>query len=134
MKICTHCHQHHVEQTCPHCVSTPDFKGAVALSVLLGVGLTACQPPMMAAYGAPEMDVDLDGDDFYAYEDCDDEDPYTYPGAAVEDSESACMTDFDGDGYGSTTPVEGVEAGTDCDDLDPTIHPGNENCDREESE
>ena len=44
------------------------------------------------------------------------------------------MTDFDGDGYGSTTPVEGVEAGTDCDDLDPTIHPGNENCDREESE
>ena len=32
--------------------------------------------------------------------DCDDADPVTYPGAAFNESTTACMTDFDGDGYG----------------------------------
>ena len=66
---------------------------------------------MTAMYGTPEMEVDLDADGFYDYEDCDDEDANTYPGVAIEDSESACMTDFDGDGYGSMTPAEGIGSG-----------------------
>jgi hypothetical protein len=40
----------------------------------------------------------------------------TFPGSAELDSETECMTDADGDGYGDRTPVKGVTAGTDCDD------------------
>ena len=130
MQTCNHCHQHFVESTCPHCeasIQSPSIIGGVTLSVLLGVGLTACPSPQ-ALYGAPPVEMDLDGDGFESYEDCDDEDPYTYPGAAYEESEEACMTDFDGDGYGSATPEEWVEAGTDCDDQEPTVNPGAENC------
>ena len=100
----------------------------VALSVLLGVGMVACESPQ-ALYGVPESVLDLDGDGFDNFEDCDDEDPYTYPGAAIEDSETACMTDFDGDGYGDSTPEGNVEPGTDCNDLEPTINPSNGTCD-----
>ncbi len=48
--------------------------------------------------------------------DCDDSDPDTYPGAAKQDSTTACMTDIDGDDYGSDAPASGVTAGTDCND------------------
>lgn len=128
MKVCHRCQSHIVDTDCPHCevhstvVKTP----TIALSVLLGVGLTACESPQ-ALYGVPYTDIDQDG--FEDYEDCDDQDPYTYPGAAPEDSETECMTDFDGDGYGDANPAEGVEAGTDCDDAEATVNPGNENCD-----
>lgn len=110
MKICQVCSLHFSETTCPHCQTTgaPMTVGGIALSVLLGVGLTACPSPQ-ALYGAPPMD--LDGDGFDDFDDCDDQDPYTYPGAAIEDSETACMTDFDGDGYGDSDPAEGVEPG-----------------------
>ena len=41
------------------------------------------------------------------------------------------MTDADGDGYGSSSPVEGVTPGGDCDDADPKVrcaefHVGND--------
>ena len=35
--------------------------------------------------------------------DCDDADAMTYPGAAEMDSETACLTDADEDGYGAST-------------------------------
>ena len=38
------------------------------------------QPENAAAYGVPE-DMDIDGDGFWAEEDCNDEDPSIYPGA-----------------------------------------------------
>ena len=131
MNVCNHCHSHFIGESCPHCQSsqsTSSKSGVVALSLLLGVGLIACEGPQ-ALYGAPYTEQDLDGDGFLDIEDCDDQDPYTYPGVAFEDSETACMTDFDGDGYGDVAPAEYVESGTDCDDSDPTVNPGNENCD-----
>ena len=40
----------------------------------------------------------------------DDTDSTTYPGVALEDSDTACMTDADGDGYGDANPEnENVE-------------------------
>ena len=135
MKNCSICFQHHIEDNCPHCSTAPNIKGAVALSLILGVGLNACSPPMADLYGVPDIEMDADGDGFYADEDCDDEDANTYPGAAFEDSETACMTDADGDGYGAdgTQLDEGsyAEPGTDCDDSDPDVNPDNENCEGE---
>jgi hypothetical protein len=57
-------------------------------------------------------------------DDCDDTDPDTYPGSAEKDSETACMTDADGDGYGEDNPKPGVDPGTDCDDSNPNTFPG----------
>lgn len=56
--------------------------------------------------------------------DCDDSDPNTFPGSAEKDSETACMTDADGDGYGEDDPKPGVEPGTDCDDSNGDTFPG----------
>jgi hypothetical protein len=55
----------------------------------------------------------------------------TWPGAASQDSSTACMTDADGDGYGTDSPEKGVIAGNDCDDSDGSvtcvvIHVGND--------
>jgi len=73
--------------------------------------------------------------------DCDDTSSVaasTYPGAAPEDSSTDCLTDADGDGYGSDSPGSGVTAGTDCDDDDSGVSPAadevcdgatDENCD-----
>ena len=49
--------------------------------------------------------------------DCDDLDPFTFPGSAENDSSTGCMRDVDGDGYGDSAPTNtSVSAGTDCDD------------------
>ena len=56
-------------------------------------------------------------------DDCDDSDGDTFPGAAPNDSTSACMTDADADGYGSTTAPAGGTAGTDCDDSKSGVSP-----------
>jgi hypothetical protein len=53
-------------------------------------------------------------------DDCDDADASTWPGAAFNESAIVCMTDADGDGYGSETAPSGGSAGTDCDDGDAT--------------
>jgi hypothetical protein len=50
--------------------------------------------------------------------DCDDQDDTVFPGAAEDDSETACMQDNDGDGWGAPSPADGVEPGTDCNDFD----------------
>ena len=71
----------------------------------------------IAACEAPGGYVDNGGD-------CDDTAPSTYPGAAASDSKTACMRDFDYDGYGEMSPPEGVAAGSDCDDADSRLYPG----------
>jgi subtilisin-like proprotein convertase family protein len=68
------------------------------------------------------VDADSDGIDTCSG-DCDDDDSNTYPGAAEADSSTACMTDADGDGYGSDSPLSGVTAGTDCDDTNSNFSP-----------
>lgn len=56
--------------------------------------------------------------------DCDDLDPFAFPGSAENDSTTSCMRDVDGDGYGDSTPSNSsVTAGTDCDDLQPAMNP-----------
>jgi large repetitive protein len=68
---------------------------------------------------------DADGDGWTTCGgDCDDGDAVTYPGAAWLDSDVLCSTDFDGDGYGESVPLDGVEPGTDCDDEDEYLEPG----------
>jgi hypothetical protein len=56
--------------------------------------------------------------------DCDDSDARTFPGAAPNDSVSACMTDADGDDYGDDSPASGVSVGSDCRDSSAGVNPG----------
>ena len=72
--------------------------------------------------GEASVAADSDGIDTCSG-DCDDDDSITYPGAAESDSSTACMTDADGDGYGSDSPLSGVTAGTDCDDTNSNFSP-----------
>ena len=53
--------------------------------------------------------------------DCDDDDPFTYPGAAYFEVGLACETDTDGDGFGAMEPASGVNPGLDCDDEDAMV-------------
>ena len=54
--------------------------------------------------------------------DCDDLDPFTYPGVAQLDSTTLCLRDLDGDGYGDDSPANSsISAGTDCDDAQAAI-------------
>ena len=52
---------------------------------------------------------DWDKDGFNDCQDCDDDDAFTFPGAAEKDSPFACMGDADEDGYGHI-----ADGGTDC--------------------
>ena len=52
----------------------------------------------------------LDGDGYTGCSgDCDDLNALTYPGAAERDSETACMTDNDEDGYAAPQPLPGLQ-------------------------
>ncbi|MEC7983537.1 MAG: putative metal-binding motif-containing protein, partial [Myxococcota bacterium] len=79
-----------------------------------------------SAVSPPPIDtntIDDDGDGFTEEDgDCDDEDPLTFPGVAEHEAVFACMTDNDGDGWGSDEPKFGVASGTDCDDNDPNMN------------
>ena len=60
-----------------------------------------CQGNATQPTDIPETEVDDDGDGFATCDnDCDDSDPNAYPGAAFNESTTACMIDADGDGYG----------------------------------
>ena len=67
------------------------------------------------------MDGDGDGVD-RCNNDCDDNDEFSYPGAAESESATDCMTDADSDGYGDTTPPSGGVSGTTGTALD-TMNP-----------
>jgi MYXO-CTERM domain-containing protein len=56
--------------------------------------------------------------------DCDDAASQTFPGAAPNDSATACMADNDGDDFGDLNTVGAVTAGTDCDDDSDARYPG----------
>lgn len=93
-------------------------------SATMGGGLH-CMDADGDGFGDPEMCQDApfpgsvpnDGD-------CDDGDGFTFPGAAENESDTACMDDADGDGWGSSTPGPGAEPGTDCDDNSAGTFPG----------
>jgi len=135
LTICIRCNAPYLKQDnhCPHCKNTEVSHSILPLTLLLGLGLAACEELKPEADYAPAYGVEMvdnDGDGFeYGY-DCDDEDAMTYPGAAPLDSEEDCMTDVDGDDFGDINPDnENIVPGTDCDDADPTVNPEADNCD-----
>jgi large repetitive protein len=75
-------------------------------------------------YNNTVMGIDNDGDGFsVCLDDCDDNDEYTNTAMGTSEADtSLCVTDWDGDGYGSDDPMNGVDAGTDCDDADEDIN------------
>jgi hypothetical protein len=134
LQTCTKCFTVYLDNdsSCPSCNSVKLSKKTIPLAILMGMGMMGCdklKPEVdeRAVYGV-EI-IDFDGDGYDSGIDCDDEDPYTFPGAAAQDSETECMRDADEDGYGDSSPTnENVTAGTDCDDADPDVNPGAENC------
>ena len=56
MKVCSDCHQHYIETTCPHCLNVPR-RTTNMLGLILGVGLTACGVAE-SKYGVPMIDND----------------------------------------------------------------------------
>ena len=70
-----------------------------------------------------DCDDTMEGSEEEPATDCNDEDPFTYEGAAPSDG-TACMTDADQDGFGDVDPVDGVTAGTDCNDSTDSVYPG----------
>ena len=77
----------------------------------------------IGAFGGNGLD-DNDNDGYGALVDCDDSNAQVYPGAAFNESTTACMQDNDGDGYGDSTPTNSlVQSGLDCDDSDFNIKP-----------
>ena len=74
-------------------------------------------------YGVEIVDEDQDGWGL-GEGDCDDQEANTHPYSAEnEPNAEECMTDADGDGYGSDRPANGAAAGTDCNDSDPAVSP-----------
>ena len=66
----------------------------------------------------------IDDCDGFIDDDCDNNDVYTFPGAAELDSDSECMTDADEDGRGDlyVDTAAGIVAGTDCDDSNDALY------------
>ena len=87
-----------------------------------------CKDNDMDGQGDPNDCIPADGDAPPGYvpngDDCDDNDPNTYKGAAELEDPEACMTDADDDGWGEPNPAPGVTPGTDCDDSNPYAFPG----------
>lgn len=57
-------------------------------------------------------------------EDCKDDDPNTYKGAAEIEFPELCATDEDDDGWAKSDPGDGIVSGSDCIDTNPDIYPG----------
>lgn len=66
--------------------------------------------------------VDNDGDGVDTCSgDCDDNDRFTFPGAAELDDPTACMRDADEDGWGAADVAAPLYLGRDCDDNDASL-------------
>ncbi len=104
--------------------------------MLAGLSLTVACPkpedtgsPPGTTDSCPPPENDLDEDCFAPPEDCDDNDPYVYPGAdevPYDGKDNDCagdgdLVDWDGDGYDGT-----AAGGDDCNDGNPDINPGAE--------
>jgi hypothetical protein len=114
-----------------------------------GGGEEWCEDQDMDGFGDPDNCVTVpDGEDppggtVPNPDDCAPENPHAFPGAAPNDSETACMEDEDGDDWGDADPPDGVDPGTDCDDSSEHTFPGaseneepplNEACTKDEDE
>ena len=56
--------------------------------------------------------------------DCDDNNKEVFPGSLpLESNPIGCYFDYDGDGFGDSTFIDGYDRGTDCDDTSSVIHP-----------
>jgi hypothetical protein len=107
-----------VDQDCDGgeaCFADVDGDGFAGSTLVIGSDLD-CTDPGEAIDGADCLDDDAR------------QAPFTFPGAAPNDSATECMTDADDDDYGSTDPAAGVTPGSDrCDDDSTTtciIHVG----------
>ena len=77
-------------------------------------------------YGDAGMSADLcPNTDGYVgnSEDCDDNEEMAYPGSAYNESQSDCMLDVDGDGYGDANVSGNTVPGQDCDDALAALNP-----------
>jgi len=87
-----------------------------------------CKDADMDGQGDPDDCIPADGDIPPGYvpndQDCNDDDPKTFVGAAELEDPDACMTDSDDDGWGSEDPSPGAVPGTDCDDGNIFAFPG----------
>ena len=70
-------------------------------------------------------DIQGDNEEIVGGLDCDDNYPFTFPGAAPNEADpAACMEDTDEDDYGDNSPRPDVTPGTDCDDGSTFTYPG----------
>lgn len=116
--------------------SNSNTDGPPTTSVTSGDGVLWCKDADGDSFGDPDMCTELpEGEQGPAGTvpdsgDCNDGDPDTFPGAAENDSPTACMQDGDDDGYGDDSPDPGpnpdapVEPGSDCDDGSEGTFPG----------
>lgn len=109
---------------------TGGMAGTAGVGGVAGSGGTVCVSRFLDAdgdsFGTTPVEV-CDGDFAGTADrdgDCDDTNPYTFPGAAEVESATECMTDADEDGWGDIMPADGVVAGQDCRDDVAAAHPG----------
>lgn len=94
-----------------------------------GEPVTYCEDADEDGFGDPDTCMDVPpGEDppdgsVPNGDDCADDNPNAYPGAAEEEPE-LCAQDEDDDGYGDASPPDGVDPGTDCVDVEASIYPG----------
>lgn len=91
------------------------------------------RPHRIANVGVQNICPDNDNDGFNLAEDCNDNDPYTYPGSEVTDYNDGVDNDCDGqDGEDDLDGDWYSVADGDCDDYDPSINPdaADDTCDQ----
>ena len=143
MKQCQSCGELLIaeEAHCPHCSASTQHNRlelspkVLSMAVLLGLGTAGCadgkiDTDISAEYGVPM--VDYDGDGYFEFDDCNEDDANINPGAEeiwYDGVDQNCdgMNDFDADGDGFV-PDEYYEEGSelpggDCNDNDSTINP-----------
>ena len=88
-----------------------------------------CKDADMDGQGDPNNCMQGDGDNpppgyVPNADDCKDDDPNTYKGAAEIEFPDLCATDADDDGWAEPNPGPGIMGGSDCVDSNPDVFPG----------